>query len=119
MLTRREFNKAALVAAISGCGTATVAARQTACPDIPWDLFCDIDAFKWDLARPFVKSGVKFATDSKIMIWSPTDEADTEGRLPNAKGLVDQLLADDASWSPWPEPNYLIDERFYPLDMCW
>lgn len=120
-ISRRTFNKTSLLAAIAGITSPAVASATAACPPIPWELFCDPENTRYSLGQPFIQDGIKFATDSAIMIWSPTSEPDTDcadRKIPDARSVLRMVLDSDDLWRPWPEPSYCSGDNLCENE-CW
>lgn len=113
-ITRREFNGAALAAMLLPAVKVSASIPAAPVPAVDWSLFCDShcgEFSKYDLTRPFIRAGVKFASDSRIMLWQVTDDPDTvhEKRIPNAHYILENAMPDQPEWKPWPEPVYAFD----------
>jgi hypothetical protein len=117
-ITRREFNGAALAAMLLPAVKVPHSTVPVHLPPIDWSVFCDPffgrDS-RFDLRVPFVKSGIKCASDEKIMVWSVTDETASlrPGLLPPTERVISEMLPESPVWSPWPEPVYQVSKCPY------
>lgn len=69
--------------------------------------FCDRDHSY--ISRPWVESGVRYASDGRIIVAVPADgEPSSEHRHPNGPDIL-KGFPDSADWMPWPEPAYVDD----------
>ena len=117
-MKRRDFLKtgAASVALAGVPLMPSVAVRSM--PVINWPTFCDPEVSRYNMATPWIRNGMKIASDCRILIRQITDEPDSEeDRRPGDKpkpGTGEQLplifaqgrpIPDGYEWNPWPELN--------------
>lgn len=71
---------------------------------IQWDRFCGEESTRFAISAPYVRDGMKYATDTCILIWVPTDEPNTETdkRFPMVDKFI-HLHGTVTSWTTWPE----------------
>lgn len=61
---------------------------------INWGLFCDPFSTRFALREPWINNGIKYATNSRVLIAIPTDEPDTpeDGlRRPNCESVLEAI----------------------------
>lgn len=65
--------------------------------------FCDPDAQRFAIQKPWTKDGVRYATDGRVAVRldvpGQPDEM-PEGRVPNVDSVMPPV---DGEWLPWPE----------------
>lgn len=70
--------------------------------------FCDVESGRYAIDAPFTVDGVTYATNSRILVWVETGDADTavpEGkRRLNVAAIVPEKWP-TTGWEPWPEWN--------------
>ena len=80
--------------------------------------FCDATIERLALGAPFVRGGVRYATNGIILIAVPADgEPDTETpkKVPDCTKILKDYPA-SADWKPWPEPEFQM--RMQPCRKC-
>ena len=72
--------------------------------DIDLTPFCEPEACRFAIDKPFVVGGFKCGTDSGILVWHPTDEPDsvTEKPLPKVLTII-ETFSGIVCDKPWPE----------------
>jgi len=66
-------------------------------------LFCGTSGGRFDLDKPFIRDGWRWATDGWIVVRMPTTDADTEGRYPKIESLFEGFPGCDHDWPDWPQ----------------
>lgn len=80
--------------------------------------FCDPES-RYAIGKPFVRSGVLYATDGRVLICLPADgepDSVSERRFPDMASAMNDWRDVPSDWKPWPEPLYV--ERLIACQTC-
>lgn len=82
--------------------------------------FCATGSHRYSLGTPYIREGVEYATDGKILVWRPTAEPDTGPRLaPAAQVIVaDMKLATLTGWKPLAIETLRLVDRVERCEHC-
>lgn len=87
--------------------------------DINWKMFTYSGIYtSWDIEKPFVKDGYRYATDGRIAVRVPVSDANSEGTFPRVDTLG-WLHGTATEWSDWPlDSDDWPDIIEHPCDGC-
>jgi len=108
-MNRRSFNKMLAAAFGSAAIGLTPALMKSGPKKINLAEYCELDAYRYSLDKPFIQSGHQIATDGRILIRLPAlgDDGDGENRRVPDLDRFNWDLFDCRGWKPWPKLEVL------------